>query len=99
MRYFEWDDQKAASNEVKHGVRFADATRAFDDTYVLTEGDRVVDSEERWRTIGLVGSRLLFVAHTVREERFDEVIRIISARKATKAERRRYGQNHKKNDG
>jgi len=53
--------------------------------------------ELRWQTLGLVGGIvLLLVAHTVRSEQEDEVIRIISARKAVRKERQRYYQNRKK---
>ena len=55
---------------------------------------RVVEGEERWQTLGLVaGSVVLLVAHAHREEKGDEVIRIISARKATPGERRVYEEN------
>jgi uncharacterized DUF497 family protein len=66
----------------------------FADPYALTEQDRIVGGELRWQTIGLAGGVvLLLVAHTVQEEGADEVIRIISARKATRKECKRYDQN------
>jgi uncharacterized DUF497 family protein len=87
---FEWDKSKAISNYRKHGVRFEDATHVFDDPLASTEPDRSEHGEYRWRTIGMAdGSILLIVAHTVRYEG-SEVIRIISARRANKEERRRY---------
>ena len=90
MVWFEWDDAKAKTNERKHGVRFADA-------YALVEQDRIEGGELRWQTLGLVGGVvLLLVAHTVRNEGEGEIIRIISARKATRKERIRYDQNRKK---
>ena len=64
----------------------------FDDPLYISEQDRVEDGEERWQTIGVVGGcLLLLVAHTVHLEEEDiEVVRIISARRADKNERRRY---------
>ena len=87
---FEWDDEKNSSNFRKHGVRFEVATAVFDDpAHVMTE-DRVVDGEVRWRSIGGVGERyLLLVIHTFVEEG-EEIVRIISAREATRHERREY---------
>ena len=89
---FEWDPAKAASNLRKHGVSFPLAARVFADPLRATALDRIVDGEMRWRTIGLVeGVLLLVVAHTMREEENGaEIIRIISARRAEPAERRRY---------
>ena len=64
----------------------------FADPLHLTVPDQVIDLEMRWRTIGSVGGQLLVVVvHTDREdERGEPVLRIISARKATKHERRDY---------
>jgi hypothetical protein len=88
---FEWDPTKAASNLRKHGVSFPTAARVFSDPYALVEQDRIENSEERWQTIGVVdGIVMLLVAHTVREQDAVEVIRIISARRADRKERRRY---------
>jgi uncharacterized DUF497 family protein len=97
MVWFEWDDAKAKTNERKHGVRFDDAMLVFSDPYALVEQDRIEAGELRWQTLGLVGGVvLLLVAHTVRNESEDEIIRIISARKASRKERIRYDQNRKK---
>ncbi|MFZ3181665.1 MAG: BrnT family toxin [Methylocystis silviterrae] len=89
--------QKNAANKRKHGVDFETALRVFADPFALSEQDRIEEGEPRWQTIGLLeGHLLLLVAHTVREEGDDEVseeveiIRIISARKANRKERRRY---------
>jgi uncharacterized DUF497 family protein len=88
---FEWDPTKAASNLRKHGVSFPTAARVFSDPYALVEQDRIENGEERWQTIGVVdGIVMLLVAHTVREQDDVEVIRIISARRADRKERRRY---------
>src|SRR5437016_13466234 len=93
----EWDEAKAKSNERKHGVRFEDAMLVFADPYALVEQDRIEGGELRWQTLGLVGGIvLILVAHTVRNEQEDEIIRIISARRAVRKERKRYDENRKK---
>lgn len=93
---FEWDETKARSNARKHGVRFEDATLVFADPHALAVQDRLEGGELRWQTLGLAGGIvLLLVAHTVRDEREGEIIRIISARKAVRKERKRYDENRK----
>lgn len=88
---FEWDTNKAKSNLIKHGIRFEEAVLVFDNPYHLSLQDRHENGEFRWQTIGLVhGLIVIMVAHTVRFESGDEVIRIISARKADRKERSRY---------
>ena len=92
---FEWDEAKNLSNRRKHGVTFEEASQVFRDPLYVSVQDRVEGGELRWQTFGLVEDVLLLtVAHTVREERDDgtpvDVIRIISARRATRKERRRY---------
>lgn len=85
---FEWDEAKARSNHVKHGVTFAEARTVFNDPFSLTIGDpdRSV-AEDRWVDIGLsAAGRVLVVWYTER----DDVIRIIGCRKATLAEQRQY---------
>lgn len=85
---FEWDEHKAEINLKKHGV----ATKVFDDPNHLTEQDRFENGEYRWQTIGIAGfQQLLLVAHTYLDEDHQMIVRIISARKATKAERKKYG--------
>lgn len=92
-RKFEWDENKNTINRNKHGVDFQTASFVFDDPNFLSEQDRVVDGEERWQTIGMVGGLvILMVAHTLREDANTEIIRIISARKATSKERKHYEQ-------
>lgn len=91
-RYFEWDSKKAESNFRKHGIRFDEAVLAFDDIFAVAEQDRYENGEQRWQTIGMVEDcLLLIIAHTVR---FDddgmEVVRIISARRVNRTERKRY---------
>jgi len=88
---FVWDERKSRQNLAKHQVSFETAALVFDDPFARSMPDRVVNGEERWQTLGLVaGVVVLLVAHTVSEEEGEEVIRIISARKATRRERRAY---------
>ena len=92
----EWDEAIAKSNARKHGVRFEDAVLVFSDPYALVEQDRLEGGELRWQTLGLAGGIVLLpVAHTIRDEQGDEIIRIISARKAIRKERQRYDENRK----
>lgn len=96
---FEWDEAKNIANQRKHGVSFEEASQVFLDPLHVVVADRVVDGEQRWQALGLaskaIGSMLLLlVAHTVREDlecgTFTEVVRIISARRATAEERKNY---------
>ncbi|MFQ8433737.1 BrnT family toxin [Amaricoccus sp. W119] len=92
---FTWDEAKNRGNWQKHGLDFEEAVRVFADPLHLSWQDRIEDGEMRWQTIGMVGgTTLLLVAHTVREDdengRPVEVVRVISARAATRRERRRY---------
>ena len=94
-RRFEWYEAKAAANLRKHRVDFMVAAQVFLDPLHVSRLDRFEGGEERWQTIGLAGGFLLLVvAHTVRDEDEDgqdvEIIRIISARRADRTERRRY---------
>jgi uncharacterized DUF497 family protein len=85
---FEWDEEKAKSNFKKHGVSFDEAATIFNDPKIATIPDPDhSEAEERYVSIGKsIIMRLLSVIHTYREER----IRLISARKATKAEKKTY---------
>lgn len=90
----EWDDNKNRANQKKHGVSFELAQEVFDDALALSKLDRVEGGEERWHTLGMAeGILLLLVTHTVYDDQGEEVIRIISARKATTHERRHYEQD------
>lgn len=95
---FTWDDRKNRANQKKHGISFETAILVFDDPLNVSAQDREVDGEPRWRTIGMVnGIHMLLVAHTIdldldRSNDDEEVIRILSARKATRRERRIYAQ-------
>lgn len=85
---FEWDPEKAKENERKHGVSFDEALTVFADTLSRTIADPDHSHDEaRYLELGLSRrDRLLVVAFTERSDR----IRIISARLATKSERRHY---------
>jgi uncharacterized DUF497 family protein len=98
MMLFEWDDAKAESNHRKHGITFKAAEEVFYDPHALLEQDRVIDGEARWQAIGSVnGLLLLMVAHTIElGGEADEVIRIVSARKANRKERVRYEKARQK---
>lgn len=88
---FEWDEVKNQKNQRKHGISFEVATLIFDDPLRIEQQERFVDGEERWQTIGMIhGVLLVLVAHTIRLEDDTEIIRLISARDATKAEIRKY---------
>jgi uncharacterized DUF497 family protein len=96
---FEWDEAKNLANQRKHGVRFEEATQVFRDPLYVSVKDRIEGGEQRWQTLGNVGGLLLLtVAHALREENQQgtpiEVIRIISARRATPKERRRYEEEN-----
>ena len=83
---FEWDATKAASNARKHGVLFEEAATAFDDANAIDAPDRFV--ADRFVLIGRSArDHILFVVHAVRSH---GRIRIISARKASPAQRKAY---------
>lgn len=87
---FEWDDRKASANESKHGVTFDEAADAFSDPYarVIPDPDHS-DLEERFVLVGMsLSARVLTVCHC--ERRGGSAVRIISARKSTRAEREAY---------
>lgn len=86
MKYC-WDPAKARSNLQKHGVDFADAVTALEDEMALTRIDPDSDHEERFVSLGTdANQRLLVTVFAIRAGN----VRIISARPATKAERRTY---------
>lgn len=88
---FEWGEAKNRINQRKHDVSFETAREVFDDPLHVSIPDRVEDGEERWQTFGLIGGMLLLiVAHTYLDDGEEEIVRIISARKATRKERRNY---------
>jgi hypothetical protein len=90
---FTWDTRKDRANRKKHRISFENAILVFDDPFQVTTQDREVEGEPRWQTIGMVnGVHILLVAHTLDEEQ--DSIRILSARKATRQERRIYAQGN-----
>lgn len=90
---FEWDREKAASNLAKHGVSFELAQEVWRDPLHVIVPDRVEGHEQRWHAIGLVGAVVvLVVVHSYPEPDDEARVRIISARKATSRERKRYEQ-------
>lgn len=86
---FEWDAQKSTANQRKHGVSFEEARSVFYDDRAILVDDPDEDSEDRFILLGLSAAlRTLVVCHCYRSD--DRVIRIISARKAHREERRDY---------
>jgi uncharacterized DUF497 family protein len=83
---YEWDSQKRLKNLLKHGIEFSDAVMVFEDDFAITVEDPFYN-EERFVTVGRDAyERVLVIVYTHRED----VIRIISARKANKTERHFY---------
>jgi uncharacterized protein len=88
---FEWDELKNRRNIGRHKISFESAKLVFDDPHARSHQERETDGEERWQTVGVIGGSItVLVAHTYGEEGGEEVIRIVSARKATPSERRAY---------
>ena len=87
---FEWDVQKARQNQLKHGVTFEEAMSTFLDEFALFVADPDHSSDEdRFILMGMSDTgRLLVVCHTYRSD--DDVVRMISARRASSRERRNY---------
>ena len=86
---FEWDEEKRRLNLQKHRVEFADAVGALEDEDALTFRDDDSDEEDRFVTLGTDRlGRILVVVYTWR----GDLVRVISARKATPRERRQYGE-------
>jgi hypothetical protein len=87
---FEWDPAKNAENRRKHGVTFEEAQTVFyDDRALLREDPDNSHGEDRFLLLGLSAAlRVLVVCHSFRKQ--DSVIRIISARRATRSERAEY---------
>jgi len=86
---FHWDDRKSKSNKTKHGISFEEARSVFLDEYARLkhDPDHSID-ENRYLLLGISSSlRILVVVHTVIE---DDIIRLISARKATRRESKQY---------
>jgi hypothetical protein len=94
MLRFEWDEAKSRGNKRKHGISFEEAETVFlDDWGVLIEDED--EGEDRFALIGTsVALRVLVVSHTYRAR--DQVIRLISARRANRSERRDYERRWKR---
>ena len=93
---FEWDDNKNLINISKHGIGFETALKVFEDALRIEIYDELhSDFEDRYITIGSVSGKtfVLTVVYTTRAN--DTIIRLISARKATNAERRMYNDSNK----
>lgn len=86
IRTVEWNEQKAASNRAKHGIDFDEAVEVFYGTSLLRRSDG--NTEERWLAIGETEGRVVTVVFTWR----GDTLRIISARRARRNERRAYRQ-------
>lgn len=92
---FYWDEAKASSNAAKHGVAFEEVLAVFSDPLALSIPDTESAAEERWVTIGeRPDGRSFVVVHTHREtDAGVSAIRIISARRPTKAELKTYRES------
>jgi len=91
--HFEWDEDKNRENNKRHDISFEEAREVFDDPFHISIMDRRFDYfEERWITVGSSKSkRVIVIGHLYfLKEDGEEVIRIITARKAAKKEREQY---------
>ena len=94
MPEFEWDEKKNLSNQEKHKISFEDALDVFNDQdRIHYKSDR--DGERRFKTIGKAFQAIIVVIYTTRKL----IVRIISARRARKEERREYLTKKLKNQG
>lgn len=92
---FEWDNRKNEKNKKKHRIDFGEAAFVFTDKEILSiYDDEHSKVEERWISIGRHPEGvIMIVSHTYRVEDGTEIIRLISARKATKKEKERYHES------
>ena len=92
---FDWDPRKDSANQRKHGVSFEEALTVFsDERALLIDDPDHSDDEDRFALLGLSANlRILVVCHCYREA--DDIIRIISARKANRSERVEYQKRWK----
>ena len=89
----EWDPTKARANLVSHGVSYAEAVTVLEDTFALTREDPDSGNEQRFVTLGTSGfGNLLTLVYTYREL---DTIGIISAWRANRTQRLRYGQERR----
>jgi len=89
---FAWDKRKTQTNIEKHGLDFADAYKVFESPMLVKLDDRKDYGEDRWIGIGLMDMRVVVIIFTEPKE---NTIRVISFRKATNDERKRYEQTYK----
>ncbi|MBI1745152.1 MAG: BrnT family toxin [Acidobacteria bacterium] len=87
MRY-EWDENKRQANIIKHGIDFVDAVIVFDGNTLIVEDDRFDYGERRFVALGVLIGRVIAVVYT----EYHQTIRIISDRRATKYEEKKYFQ-------
>jgi uncharacterized protein len=99
---FEWDENKNRdenknqANIRKHGLDFVKAAEAFSDKNQVLKFDGYYGSEDRWSVIGFTSDlTLVVVVHVFRDAFDEEVIRLISARPATRTERRYYARENR----
>lgn len=93
MLKFDWHAEKAYQNKLKHGVSFELASRVWDDPHHKILPENTYAGEERWLAVGRIGLiAIVVVVHTYRTQKGEDVVRIISARKATPHERKSYEQ-------
>jgi uncharacterized DUF497 family protein len=92
---FDWDERKAAANRLKHGIAFDEAITAFDDPNALRAPDpgHSTPAERRSWLIGESDGGVLVVVFTVRQP--GDVVRLISARRASRKERKRYEESRR----
>jgi uncharacterized protein len=83
-----WDEVKSRSNLAKRGIDFGLAQAVFDDPLAATRFEMNDDGEDRWQTIGMIGNVSIILSHTMAED--GRPGRIISARHATRQERKKY---------
>lgn len=83
---FEWNEEKRKSNLSKHGLDFKDAAYVFDGVTFTLEDNRFIYGEQRFITIGMLKSIVVVIAHTEK----NDMIRVISMRKASKNEEKIY---------
>ena len=93
---FEWDDKKNELNKIRHDISFEEASTVFDDDYAVKIFDEEhSEDEERFTLIGIGGRFMeLAVCHCYRGKN-EDIVRIISARKATKTEIKTYWEGRK----
>jgi uncharacterized DUF497 family protein len=88
---FEWDEKKRQENICKHKIDFVDVTKVFNGPMLTRLDTRLEYGEDRWIGIGMADGRMVVVVYT--ENNYGQTIRLISARKALKHERKHYEKN------